>query len=418
MKQPREVNGQGQPHGLHYSRIVVKLGTNVLTGGGDGLDLIIMGDLVAQIAELHGEGAEVLVVTSGAVAAGKEALQSSSDVRGRKVTRKDILFKQVLAAVGQSRLMHYYQQLFDADGIQVAQALVTKGDLLDREGYLNVRNTLEGLLELGVIPIINENDVVDVAELGLAVFGDNDNLSAMIANLVDADLLAIITDIDGLYTADPRRNPKATLIPLVERIDKSTEALAGGTSSNRSRGGMITKIEAAKLATASGVTVVIANGHTPDVLLRLVQGEEIGTTFLPTATRVASRQRWMLSGIGYKGRIVIDDGAAKALATQHRSLLPAGVQGVDGDFGRGDLVRICDSHNVQVGCGLTNYNAGELDKIKGAKSAEILKLLGYRYADEVVHRNDLIMFNEIATLFQRQSGPLPLPSTGEALGLR
>ena len=397
MKRPQ--NGRAESEELHYRRVVVKLGTNVLTGGGEGLDLIIMGGLVGQIAEAHREGAEVLVVTSGAVAAGREALQASLSEAKRGV-RKDVLFKQVLAAVGQSRLMQYYQQLFDADGIQVAQALVTKGDLLDREGYLNVRNTLEGLLALGVVPIINENDVVDVAELGLAVFGDNDNLSAMIANLVDADLLVLLTDIDGLYTADPRRNPKATLVPVVERVDKSIEALAGGTSSTRSRGGMITKIQAAKLATASGVTVVIANGQTPDALLRLIHGEQIGTTFMPSTTKVASRQRWMLSGIGYKGRIVIDDGAAKALATQNRSLLPAGVQSVEGDFGRGDLIRICDSRNVQVGCGLTNYNAEELVKIKGAKSAEILKLLGYRYADEVVHRNDLVMFTEIAMMFK------------------
>ena len=400
----RTANTNGHDHGhehsdLQYSRIVVKLGTNVLTGGGDGLDLVLMSSLVGQMAELHAEGAQVLVVTSGAVAAGREVLQTSS-------ARKDILFKQVLAAVGQTRLMQNYQELFEADDIKVAQALVTKGDLQDREGYLNVRNTLEGLLELGVVPIINENDVVDVAELGTAIFGDNDNLSAMIANLVDADLLVLLSDIDGLFTADPRRYPKATLIPFVERIDKSIEALAGGTTSTKSRGGMITKIQAAKVATASGVTVVIANGFADDVLVRLVHGEEVGTTFQPSTTKMASRQRWMLSGLAYQGRILIDDGAAKALATQNRSLLPAGVQTVEGKFGRGDLVRICDSHNRQVGCGLTNYAADELDKIKGAKSADILKLLGYRYADEVVHRNDLLMFSEIATFFDRGTSPV------------
>ena len=383
---------------LRYSRIVVKLGTNVLTGGGEGLDPIVMAGLVHQMSELHADGVQVLIVTSGAVAAGREALRTSS-------ARKDILFKQVLAAVGQSRLMQHYQDLFEADDIQVAQALLTKGDLLDREGYLNVRNTLEALLELGVIPIINENDVVDVAELGTAIFGDNDNLSAMISNLVDADLLVLLSDIDGLYTADPRRNSKATLIPFVERIDKAIEALAGGSTSTKSRGGMITKIEAAKLATASGVTVVIANGFTEDVLLRLVHGEEVGTTFQPSTTKVASRQRWMLSGMAYKGRVMIDDGAAKALATQNRSLLPAGIQKVEGEFGRGDLVRICDGRNVQVGCGLANYTAAELEKIKGLKSAEILRLLGYKYGDEAVHRNDLMMFTEIATMFQRKPAP-------------
>lgn len=389
-------NGQSaKPGQFRYSRVVVKLGTNVLTGGGEGLDLLIMGGLVAQLSEMRRSGMQVLVVTSGAIAAGREALK----VKASR-TRKDVPFKQMLAAVGQGRLMQYYQELFEADSILVAQALITKGDLDDREKYLNVRNTLEGLLDLGVVPIINENDVVDIQEIGQVVFGDNDNLSANVANLVDADLLVILSDIDGLYTSDPRKDSKAKLIHRVDRIDRGIEALAGGVGSSRGRGGMVTKIQAAKLATACGVQVVIASGHAPDVLLRLAAGEDLGTLFSPTTSKMDSRRRWMLSGIGAKGRIVIDDGAATALAVKNGSLLPAGVQSLEGDFGRGDLVKICDGRGIQLACGLTNYSAAELAKIKGVNSADISRMLGYKYGDEVVHRNDLVTFGPIREMMR------------------
>ena len=380
-----------------YRRVVAKLGTNLLTGGGDQLDVGIMASLARQVAELRRQSVQVLVVTSGAIAAGREAL--GLDREGR-----DIPFKQVLAAVGQARLMQHYQELFEPHGIQVAQALITKGDLDNREGYLNVRNTLEGLLELGVVPIINENDVVDVQEIGEVVFGDNDSLSAMVANLVDAELLALLTDIDGLYTADPRRNPDAELVARVERIDSRVERLAAGTGSRRARGGMVTKVQAAKLATSSGVAVVITSGHVPDVLLRLVGGEGIGTLFEPTASRMDSRRRWMLSGLASRGRVIIDEGAARALTIDHRSLLPAGIHKVEGEFGRGDLVEVYDSQGGQMGCGLTNYSASELSKIMGARSAEIRRLLGYKYGDEAIHRNDLALV-ERAT--EGESGRLP-----------
>ncbi|MBI3743358.1 MAG: glutamate 5-kinase [Chloroflexi bacterium] len=367
-----------------YKRIVAKFGTNVLTGGSDRLDAKVLASLVAQVACLWKAGVQVLVVTSGAIAAGGEALDVSRE-------GKDVPYKQVLAAVGQSRLMARYQALFEQHRLLVGQALITKGDLDGREGYLNVRNTLEGLLDLGVVPIINENDVVDIREIGGAVFGDNDNLSAAVANLVDADLLVILSDIDGLYTADPRRDPSASLIPRVERVDRSIEALAGDTPSKRSRGGMVTKVQAARLATESGTNVVIANGHTTDVLPRLAQGEAIGTFFVATASKVDSRRRWMVSGLGASGAIVVDDGAVKALTEQHRSLLPAGVRSVEGDFERGALVEVRDSLGRRIGCGLTNYGSRELERIKGAKSADIAKLLGYRYGDEAVHRNHLVM---------------------------
>ena len=370
--------------GLPYSRIVAKLGTNLLTGGGEGLDLTLVRSLVEQLAGLHRQGVQVIVVTSGAIAVGRQVL-------GLSRVRKDVPFKQVLAAVGQGRLMQTYQEFFGAHDVKVAQALIANSDLDDREGYLNVRNTLNGLLELGVVPIVNENDVVAIQEIGPVVFGDNDHLSAMIANLVDADLLAILSDIDGLYTSDPRRNPHAELLSRVEQIDRRIEGLAGGKGSNRGRGGMVTKLQAAKTATSSGVVVAVANGRVPDVLPRLARGEAIGTLFEPTATRLDSRRRWMLSGAGSRGRIVVDAGAAYALTTDHRSLLPAGILSVHGDFGRGDLVEICDEGGGQVGCGLTNYSALELGKIKGLKTGEAEKLLGYKYSDEVVHRNDMVL---------------------------
>ena len=302
-----------------------------------------------------------------------------------------------MAAVGQGRLMHRYQELFDKHKVVVAQALVTKGDLDNRESYLNVRNTFEGLVSLGVVPIINENDVVDVREIREDVFGDNDNLSAVVATVVHADLLIILTDIDGLYTADPRKDSGATLIPRVERIDAAIEGLAGGTGSVRGRGGMMTKIQAAKTATAAGVPVVIANGHEKDVLTRVVRGEAAGTFFAAAPSTADSRQRWMLSGIGAKGAIVVDDGAAKALAQEHRSLLPAGVRAIDGQFARGDLIDIRDSRGARIARGVTNYGSAELEKIKGARSADIQKTLGYTFGDEVVHRNDLATFEGVKT---------------------
>lgn len=366
-----------------YRRIVSKFGTNLLTGGTERLDRALMSGLVAQIAQARKEGVQVVVVTSGAIAAGNEVLEGMR-------SRKDTPYKQVQAAVGQSRLMARYTELFAAHNIHVAQALITKGDLDNREGYLNVRNTLEGLLELGIVPIVNENDVVDIREIGEIVFGDNDRLSAAVANLIDAELLVILSDIEGLYTANPKTNPEATLIERVERIDERISALAGGIGSSRGRGGMLSKIEAAKVATASGIPVIVASGQQPDVLTRLLRGERLGTTFEATRSRTDSRRRWMLSGLA-QGAVIVDAGAAKALREQHRSLLPAGVRGVAGEFGRGELIDIRDSAGVTLGSGLTNYAAADVKKLVGAKSADILGLLGYKYGDEVIRRDNLVL---------------------------
>jgi len=369
---------------VSYHRIVAKFGTSLLTGGSDHLDRNIMANLVNQVAQLHKQRLEVIIVSSGAIASGRHKLGLTKKLKG-------IPFKQVLASVGQHRLMSLYEQLFSQYDITVAQALLAKADLLDRAGYLNARNTLLALLELGVLCIVNENDVVAVDELQEAVFGDNDNLSAMVANLIDADLLLILTDTAGLYTADPHCDPHARLISEVERIDSEIEQLAADTPSRLGTGGMITKIEAAKLATASGVTVVIADGREPDIILRLASGEAIGTCFLPITNKLESRKRWMLSGLSTKGKLVVDSGAALALKKQKRSLLAAGIKSIDGQFQRGDIVNIYDPEGSRIGCGITNYSSADIVVIKGAHSNKIASLLGYDYGSEVVHRNNLVM---------------------------
>jgi glutamate 5-kinase len=369
---------------MHYRRLIAKFGTNLITGGTGHLDSSIMSSLTEQVAQLHQQGHEIIIVSSGAVAAGRQKLGMTKECKG-------VPFKQVLASVGQSQLMNAYEQLLSQHNIIVAQALLTRSDLIDRAGYLNARNTLLALIELGVICIVNENDVVATDELGELIFGDNDNLSAMVANLIDADLLVLLTDIDGLYTADPQHTPEAKLIPRVERIDTEIERLAGDTASSSGVGGMITKIEAAKLATASGVTVVIANGHKPDVLTQIALGENIGTIFPPRTSRLESKKRWMLSGLASKGKLVVDDGAVLALKKQNRSLLPAGVVGVDGEFQRGDVVDIFDSKGCQIGCGIPNYSSQDITKIKGAQSDTISSLLGYEYGTEIIHRNNMVL---------------------------
>ena len=367
-----------------YRRLVVKLGTNLLTAGTDRLDLEVMAGLVGQVARLHRDGYEVIIVSSGAIAAGRHRL-------GLTRERKDIPFRQVLASVGQSRLMQAYDQLFGWHGITVAQTLLTRTDLADRHGYLNARNTLLALLELGVVSIVNENDVVAIDEIREAKFGDNDNLSAMVANLVEADLLVLLGDVPGLFTADPARDPSARLIPRVERIDEYVERCAGESEGERGTGGMVTKLEAAKLATASGVAVVIADGREPGALLRLARGEALGTFFAPTASRLESRKRWMLSGLGKKGSIAVDRGAARALLEQNKSLLPAGVVAAEGHFERGDVVDILDPKGERLACGIAGYGAADIERIKGARSERILEILGYEYGSEVVHRNNLVV---------------------------
>jgi glutamate 5-kinase len=367
-----------------YRRIVAKLGTNLLTGGTSHLDVQVMSSLVAQVVRLLDEGREVVVVTSGAIAAGRARLGVTKE-------RRDIPFRQVLASVGQTHLMQSYDQLFGASGRVVAQTLLTKRDLSDRAGYLNARNTLLGLLEVGAVPIVNENDAVAIDEIAGEKIGDNDTLSALVANLIDADLLAILTDIGGLHTADPRRHKAAELISRVDRITKDIEEIAGGSDSGRGTGGMVTKLQAAKLATGGGADVYIASGHEEDVLVRIASGEHVGTLIPARRSSMESRKRWMLSGLSTRGCIFVDAGAAKALTERSKSLLPAGVHDVQGPFKRGDAVNICLPEGQPIACGITNYDDRELAEIRGLRSDRIAEVLGHQYGSEVVHRNNLVV---------------------------
>ena len=370
---------------MSYQRIVAKFGTSLLTAGTGRLDLQVMASLVAQVAALRKQGNDVIIVTSGAVAAGRQKLGPAAV---KAMQNGDIPFKQVLASVGQGRLMNAYEQLFDWHGITVAQALLTRSALVDRAGYLNARNTLLGLIGLGVVCIVNENDVIASEELEGVAFGDNDDLSAMVANLIDADLLVLLTNIGGLYTADPRTDPSAKLIPRVDNIDEAVEKLAGGAFDNQGTGGMVTKIQAARLATAAGAAVVVADGYQPDALLRIASGEAVGTMFAARADRMESRKRWLACGLNAKGSLTVDDGAARALKNDN-SLLPAGVLGLEGDFKRGDVVYVLDPKGRRIACGVSNYDSSDIVRIKGEKSDRISAILGYEYGSEVVHCNNL-----------------------------
>jgi glutamate 5-kinase len=346
-----------------------------------------MGDIARQIVEVRRRGTEVILVSSGAIAAGRERI----DLHG---TRRDLPAKQMLAALGQHRLMALWDRLFAVHRVPVAQILLTKGDLRGRSGYLNARNTLLGLVEAGVVPIVNENDVVATDEIHVdgdnQLFGDNDNLSAMVANLADATLLINLTSTGGLYTADPRRNPDARLVPHVSRITRAVAALAGGAA-NQGTGGMRTKIEAARVATASGIGMVIAPGSERDVLVRVVAGESIGTRFVASTAHREARQRWFLSALTRRAAVQVDAGAADALLRGGRSLLAAGVVNVEGRFGRGDPLSVHDPSGDPIACGLANYASSDLLRIQGMQSAAILQALGHAYGDEVIHRNNLVL---------------------------
>jgi glutamate 5-kinase len=378
----------GQP--LKYRRVIAKFGTNVLTAGTARLDLEVMAALVGQVARLHQRGAEVIVVTSGAIAAGRHRLGLKGERKDLPVRQAGMPYRQVLAAVGQTDLMEAYQELFAWHDITIAQTLLTRRDLADRLGYLNARNTLLAMLELRVVPIVNENDVVAVEEIEGAKIGDNDNLSALVANLVDADLLVLLTDQDGLYTADPRLDPAAKLIDRVDVIDDKIETLAARSSSGAGVGGMTTKLQAARLATGGGTDMVIAAGAEPEALVRLAAGESVGTLFPSSVDRMESRKRWMLAGLSVKGSIVVDAGAAKVLRHDNKSLLPAGVQDVRGEFARGDAVDVVDAEGRRVACGIANYDSGEILRIRGVRSDRIEEVLGHNYGGEVVHRDNMV----------------------------
>lgn len=365
-----------------HPRIIVKLGTSTLTAGGKKLSGASMVELTRQITLLQSMGHQMVLVSSGAIAAGREVL-------GFPLLPKHIPAKQMLAAVGQPKLMAIYEQFFSIYHTHVAQVLITRADFSDRKRYLNARNTLEALLKQKVVPIINENDTLATEEIR---FGDNDTLSAQVANLVEADLLVLLTDQDGLYTADPRQDANARLIRVIP-AEPFSEALwqsAGGTSTGLGTGGMTTKLKAADLARHAGTRVVIARGSEANVLLRLAEDEELGTCVLPMVDKLEGRKRYILSGERSSGEFVVDDGAARALA-RGGSLLPAGLTRVSGDFERGDTVRVANTNGKAVAVGLSNYPADDARWLCGKHSADIEDVLGYTAGDELIHRNNLIL---------------------------
>jgi len=366
----------------HIKRVVVKIGSSVISDE-SGLNAAMLDALCHDVDQLRKRGLEVILVSSGAVAAGKADL----GVRGRPHT---IPLKQAAAAIGQSRLMRAYKERLRPMGHLVAQVLLTRDDLANRRRYLNARNTLMTLLEHGAIPIINENDTVVVDEIR---FGDNDNLSAMTTNLVEAGLLVMLSDVDGLFDRDPARHKDAQLLPVVERISEEIEAMAGGSSSDLGTGGMATKIKAAKRATLCGAAAVIMNGRTPGNLLRLFDGVELGTYFLPARGRLAARKHWIAFTKKPRGKLLLDQGAIRAVVERGKSLLPSGISGVEGGFERGDAVRLCNLDGAEFARGVVNYTQAELLRIIGRNSSEIEKILGYKYGDEVVHRDNLVLEN-------------------------
>jgi glutamate 5-kinase len=364
-------------------RLVVKVGSGLITAREAGLDPARIGALADELAAVRQHGTEVALVSSGAVVAGMARLRLQ--VRPRSIPEK-----QAAAAVGQSALMEHYETAFARHGVTVAQILLTQADVSARARYLNARNTLTTLLGYGVVPIINENDTVAVEEIK---FGDNDNLSALVAQLIDADLLVLLTDVDGLYTGDPGRDPQARKLDTVEAVTPEIERLVWSDAGRVAVGGMATKLQAAQKAAASGVPMVIASGREPGTLARVLRGEPVGTYFPPRGDRLAARKRWIAFAVPPQGRLLVDTGARQALIERGKSLLPSGVVDIEGDFDAGEVVALCaaDGDGKEFARGLVNYDAQELRTIRRAKTTEIESLLGYKSFDEVVHRDNLVV---------------------------
>jgi glutamate 5-kinase len=362
-------------------RIVVKVGSSLVTDEGRGLDAAAIGLWSSQLAQLAGQGREVIMVSSGAIAEGMKRL-------GWRVRPKEIHELQAAAAVGQMGLVQMYESKLREHGIASAQVLLTHADLADRERYLNARSTLLTLLSLKVIPVINENDTVVNDEIK---FGDNDTLGALVANLVDADALVILTDQTGLYSADPRRDPDARFIHEARAGDPALELMAGGAGSIIGRGGMITKVLAAKRAASSGASTVIAWGREPDVLLRLAAGEPIGTLLVAGTPKLAARKQWMADHLQLRGAVIIDDGAVLKLRDQGKSLLPIGIVEVSGEFARGDVIAVRGPDGNELARGLANYSSSEARLIARKSSSEFERLLGFTGEPEMIHRDNLVI---------------------------
>ncbi|NMM63436.1 glutamate 5-kinase [Clostridium sp. P21] len=366
----------------NVKRIVIKVGSSTLTHKSGLLNLNQIEKIVRQIADLHNEGKEVILVTSGAIAAGIGKL-------GLKSRPKTIPEKQAAAAIGQGILMHMYEKIFSEYGKVAAQILITKDDISHRTRFLNARNTFFALAEMGAIPIVNENDAIIVDEIK---FGDNDTLSATVASFVEADLLILLSDIEGLYDSNPRTNTDANLIHEVEEITEEIEKCAGGAGSSLGTGGMATKVSAAKIATTAGVSMVIANGGQENVIRDIVNLKEVGTLFAQSRHPLTLRKHWITFNTDAKGKLVVDDGAFNAIFHNHKSLLPTGVVTVEGFFEQGQIVSIENSMGKEVGRGITNYSSGEIDQIKALNTDEIENKLGYKNYDEIIHCNNMVVF--------------------------
>ncbi|MFZ3218595.1 MAG: glutamate 5-kinase [Rhodoferax sp.] len=362
-------------------RIVVKVGSSLVTNDGRGLDEVAIGEWCRQLAHLIQDGREVIMVSSGAIAEGMKRL-------GWTTRPKAVQELQAAAAVGQMGLAQMYETKLRLNGLGSAQVLLTHADLADRERYLNARSTLLTLLKLGVVPVINENDTVVNDEIK---FGDNDTLGALVANLVEADALVILTDQKGLFTADPRKDPNAQFVHEAPAGDASLEAMAGGAGSSIGRGGMITKILAAKRAAGSGASTVIAWGREPDALIRLSQGEAIGTLLVAQTQKNQARKQWMADHLQLRGAVVVDAGAAVKLRDEGKSLLPIGMVLVEGEFSRGDVIAVRDGAGTEIARGLANYSSSEARLLCRKPSTEFEKLLGYAAEPEMLHRDNLVL---------------------------
>lgn len=362
-------------------RLVVKVGSSLVTAEGRGLDHAALSRWAEQIAALVEQGREVVLVSSGAIAEGIARL-------GWKKRPRAVNELQAAAAVGQTGLVQAYESIFRTHGLHAAQVLLTHEDLADRTRYLNARSTLRTLLELRAVPIINENDTVATDEIRL---GDNDTLGALVTNLIEAECLVILTDQPGLYTADPRRHREATLVSEAQAGDPELERMAGGAGSSVGTGGMLTKILAARRAARSGAHTVICSGREERVLLRLAAGERIGTRLVARQAPLAARRQWLADHLQLRGGLVLDDGAVRALLEDGKSLLPVGVRGITGEFERGEVVAIVDAAGREIARGLVNYSAGETRRIAGKPSSAIEGELGYQDEPELVHRDNLVL---------------------------
>ena len=362
----------------HVKKVLIKIGSAVLTGE-DGLDLPIIEQLVGEIAKLKSLGYQIIMVTSGAIASGKHRM-------GIKGPLSSIPQKQAAAAIGQGRLMRVYASLFGKQGINVAQILLTMSDLTDRRRFLNIKHTLATLVEWGVIPIINENDTVAIEEIK---FGDNDHLAAMMANLIETDLVINLTSTDGLYDCNPAVSSKAQIIPLVQSCTDEIENLATDDTTSVGSGGMKSKVRAARKVTACGIPYIIGPGKEPGVLAAVFAGQEKGTLFLPARQHLKSRKSWIAFTLRPRGRLCLDEGARKAIMEDGKSLLPSGIIGVEGKFDAGDAVSCVDQEGTPLANGLVNYSATEINSIKGLKTSAVAEVLGHKDYDEVIHRDNL-----------------------------